>query len=119
MILGLLAVRVQIIAPLLSMTSALKLLAEGKPASAQALSYAGRRDEIGIMARTLDAVQSNAKLAFHLKALADSVRGDASERIASSSSQTEMMTGDAVAMSDSANRVRSASRDAPMFLPTI
>jgi len=111
-ILGLLAVLVKIIAPLLSMTSALKLLAEGKPASAQALSYAGRRDEIGLMARTLDAVQNNAKLAFHLKALADSVRGDASERIASSSSQTEMMTGDAVAMSDSANRVRSASRDA-------
>jgi hypothetical protein len=64
------------------------------------------------MAHALETFYLSAKVNLQLKDLADSVRGEAASTITRTAHETESMASDALAMSDSANRVRSASTNA-------
>jgi methyl-accepting chemotaxis protein len=109
---GLYAIGRKVVPPLRAMSNLLDSLTSGKTATVDIARYASRRDEIGSIARAFDKFQRDSRVSLQLKQVADSVRGEAAGTIANTANQTDAMTGDAAAMSESANRVRSASRDA-------
>lgn len=109
---SLFAIRQKVITPILSMTKDMQRLAEGNLAPPATQKYLVQKDELGVMAHALETFYLSAKVNLQLKDLADSVRGEAASTITRTAHETESMASDALAMSDSANRVRSASTNA-------
>lgn len=109
---ALLLIRLKVVSPLVDMTGAMTGLASGKASTRLRKNYKGRGDELGAMARTLEAFQKSFASNLNIRDAAVAIRDQAAGSLNDTSAQTAAMTDDAVALSECVHRVRAATHEA-------
>jgi methyl-accepting chemotaxis protein len=109
---GLSLISIKVVKPLVDMTAAMTDLAAGNTAAGTARNYKARQDELGALARTIDAFQKSVAANVNLRQAAVTIRDQASGSIHATSENTAAMTDDAVALSESVQRAKAATMEA-------